>query len=120
MVVKWEICLVDKTVFPKVQLMDHCLVEMMVVMRVDLMVVQKAHWLAAKMVEWMDFRVVAKKAVTSVGSWAYLTVDHSDIAKGGMTAAVKVAYLVESMAAWMVGLTEAQMVECLVHTMADQ
>ncbi len=100
--------------------MDHCLVEMMVVMRVDLMVVQKAHWLEAKMAEWMDFRLVAKKAVPSVGSWAYLTVDHSDIAKGGMKAAVKVAYLVESMAAWMVGLTEAQMVECLAHTMADQ
>jgi hypothetical protein len=37
-----------------------------------------------------------------------------------MTAALTVAYLVESMAAWMVGLMEAQMVSYLVHTMADQ
>ena len=100
--------------------MDFCLVQMMVVMRVDLMAAHKAHWLEVKMVEWMDFQLAAMKAVPSVGSWAYLTVDHSDIAKGGMTAALKVAYLVESMAAWMVGLMEAQMVQYLAHTMADQ
>ena len=100
--------------------MDFCLVQMMVVMRVDLMAAHKAHWLEVKMVEWMDFQLAAMKAVPSVGSWAYLTVDHSDIAKGGMTAALKGAYLVESMAAWMVGLMEAQMVQYLAHTMADQ
>lgn len=72
------------------------------------------------MVEWMELRLVAKTAVLSVDSWAYLTVDHSDLVKDDMTAALKVAYLVESMAAWMVRLMEAQMVEYLVHTMADQ